>query len=168
MMKPLMMALAGLALAACTPAAQAPSSDPSWQDVLAADGLAAAEANLQASAPSSGTKFVLGGVQFLRAAEAIMQVRYDNSTAPLALVPGMRNRLPQNPEARFDPAFLEQAMTDALVHLSRAETTLESVAGEEFSVAFPLQAIWFDVNANGTREDWESGLAGMADLQADP
>ena len=167
-MKPLMTALAGLALAACSPSAEAPRADQTWQDVLAEQGLAAAEADLAARASSPETDFVLGGVQFLRAAEAIMQVRYDNSTAPLALLPGMRNPLPYNPEAEFDPAFLERAMTQALVHLNQAETTLAGVTGQDFAVEFPLQAIWFDVNANGIREDWENGLAVMASLDAQP
>ncbi|MEL6858716.1 MAG: hypothetical protein AAFO74_10035 [Pseudomonadota bacterium] len=168
MLKTLITALTVLVLAACSPSAEVPSQEQSWQDALAIEGLAAAEANLQAGAQTSETQFLLGGVQFLRAAEAIMQVRYDNSTAPLAWVPGMRNRLPYNPDASFDPAFLEQAMIAALSHLDRAETTLAGMAGDDFVAAFPLQAIWFDVNANGTREDWESGLAVMVDLQARP
>lgn len=168
MFKPLHALVAGLALAACNPAANAPDAQTGWQDILAADGLEAAETHLLAQPTSNESQFLLGGIQFLRASEAITQTRYDNSTAQLALLPGMRNSLPANPNAEFDPAFIEIAMTRALDHLGRAETSLAAVAGEGVSVDFPLAAIWFDVNANGTREDWENGLAVMADLNAEP
>ena len=168
MLKYSLMALAGLALAACSPTAQTPDDLEPWQDVLATEGLEATEANLAARASSPETDFLLGGVQFLRAAEEIMQVRYQNSTAPLAILPGMRNQLPRNPDAEFDPAFLEMAMTGALTHLTEAEANLERAADKDFAVEFPIQHIWFDVNANGTREDWENGLAVMADMNATP
>jgi len=168
MFKPLHALVAGLALAACTPAANAPDTQTGWQDILATDGLEAAETHLLAQPASNESQFLLGGIQFLRASEAIMQTRYDNSTAQLALLPGMRNSLPANPNAEFDPAFIEIAMTRALGHLGRAETSLAAVTGEGVSVDFPLAAIWFDVNTNGTREDWENGLAVMADLNAEP
>ena len=162
-------ALAGLAMAACAPSAQTPQSDePSWQDVLATEGLAAAESNLSARPETPENSFALGAVQFLRASEAIMQVRYQNATTPLAIVPGMRNRLPANPNAEFDPAFIEIAMTQALEHLGKAEESLKGATGESFGIDVSMANIWFDVNANGSREAWESGLAVMADLNAEP
>ncbi len=167
-MKPFLAALTGLALAACSPAETTPDNLAPWQDVLATEGLAAAEANLAARARTAETDFLLGGVQFLRAAETIMQVRYANTSSPLPLLPGMRNRLPANPDASFDPAFLEIAMTGALAHLARAETSLERAADKEFGTAFPLTAVWFDVNANGTRDDWETALSVMQTLDASP
>ena len=161
--------LASLALSACSPNAQTEQTDlQPWQDVLASEGLAAAEANLSARADSPDIQFALGAVQFLRASETIMQVRYQNSTAPLALLPGMRNRLPANPDAEFDPAFIENAMMEALTHLDRAETSLSKATGKEFGIDIAMTNLWFDVNANGEREDWESGLAVMADLNAEP
>jgi hypothetical protein len=168
MLKHIQLGLAGCALAACTPTAQAPEIDTTWQEILAEQGLAAAEIALSEQERSPDADFLIGGIQFLRASEAIMQVRYQNSSASLALIPGMRNSLPANPDAKFDPAFLEFAMTQALEHLSRAETSLARATGEEIAVEVPLTAIWFDVNANGTREEWESGLAVMADLNAAP
>ncbi|MEL7112565.1 MAG: hypothetical protein AAGK93_06425 [Pseudomonadota bacterium] len=162
-------ALAGLTLAACAPTAQNEQAElSSWQDVLASEGLTAAEAKLNDRPESPETSFALGAVQFLRASEAIMQVRYQNSTTPLEILPGMRNRLPTNPNAEFDPAFIEIAMTQALEHLDRAETSLEKAAGETFGLEVSMANIWFDVNANGRREDWESALAVMADLNAEP
>lgn len=168
MLRRLQLALAGCALAACAPSSAPTPPAQAWQDILVEQGLAAAEASLSAGPGSAEQDFLLGGLQFLRASEAIMQVRYQNSSTSLALLPGMRNSLPANPEATFDPAFIEIAMTQALDHLGRAETSLERATGQELAVEVPLDAIWFDVNANGTREDWEAGLAVMADLNAAP
>lgn len=168
MFRTLKLAALGLALSACSQTAEAPAPQQNWQDALATEGLAAAHAVLAEQASKPDTEFLLGGLEFLRASEAIMQVRYQNAATPLALLPGMRNQLPANPEAEFDPAFLETAMTRALEHLSAAEAHLAGAVGQEISVEFPLDAIWFDINANGERDDWESGLAVMADLNAAP
>lgn len=168
MLRRFQLALAGCALAACAPSSAPTPPEQAWQDILVEQGLAAAEASLSAGPGSAEQDFLLGGLQFLLASEAIMQVRYQNSSTSLALLPGMRNSLPANPEAVFDPAFIEIAMTQALDHLGRAEASLERATGQELAVEVPLDAIWFDVNANGSREDWESGLAVMADLNAAP
>lgn len=165
---PLISAFIALAVVACTPSAQTrPTELEAWDTVLAEQGLSATIENIEARPASPETAFLLGGLEFLSAAEAIMQVRYQNAAQPLALLPGMRSALPANPEGEFDPAFLENAMREALVHLSEAEAALD-MAGEEFAIDFPLPAIWFDVNQNGTREPWESGLAVMDDLNAVP
>lgn len=154
-------------ISACAPR-QAPQADLSnWQDILAERGLSAAESHLAGQPTTPETAFLLGGLQFLRANEAIMQVRYQNSAGSIAILPGMRNQLPTNPEGRFDPAFLETALERALVQLAKAETSLGSATEEDFAVEFPIGAIWFDINSNGQREDWESGLAIMAALNAE-
>lgn len=164
----LLAALSGIAFAARSPAETPPLADlQPWETALEQAGLAAAIENIEARPDSVEHKFLIGGLEFLRAAEAIMQVRYENSAQPLALLPGMRNDLPANPDGKFDPAFLEEAMTKALVHLADAESALD-IAGEDFAVDFPIGAIWFDVNKNGTKEDWETGLAVMDSLNATP
>ncbi|MHA7899687.1 MAG: hypothetical protein ACX94B_07450 [Henriciella sp.] len=168
MFKTALAAFTALTVAACAPSAQAPDDLKPWQDVMAEDGLAAAQENLSLRPQTPETQFALGAVHFLRASEDIMQVRYQNSTAPLAILPGMRNRLPANPNAAFDPAFIEIAMLQALDHLEQAASHLENATGEDFAIEVALPAIWFDVNANGRREPWETGLAVMADLNAEP
>ncbi len=158
-------------MAACggsTPDANETDASPAWEDALRSGGLTAAEDLLAGANTDTALDFALGGIQFLRATEAIMQVRYRHSEAQLALVPGMRNALPYNPDATFDPAFLEIAMTEALTHLARAETTLAGIGGEDFAIEIPVDAIWFDINADGTRQDWESLLDMMGGLGAQP
>ncbi|MEM1087990.1 MAG: hypothetical protein AAGH90_09675 [Pseudomonadota bacterium] len=160
--------LSGLALAACSPTKTPPPADlKPWENVLEQDGLSAAIENIEARPPTAEHNFLIGGLEFLRAAEAMMQVRYQNSAQSLALLPGMRNSLPANPDGEFDPAFLEDAMTRALVHLAAAETALD-MAGEDFAVEFPLTSVWFDVNGNGAKEDWETAIAVMDSLNAEP
>ena len=160
--------IASLALVACSQNTSSPSDETDWQTILSEQGLAAAETALMETASTPDTHFVLGAIQFLRASEAIMQVRYQNSTTPLAMIPGMRNDLPYNPDARFDPAFIEHAMTEALTHLARAEASLAQAAGETFEVDVLLPAIWFDINKNGTRDEWETLVAVMEQLNATP
>ena len=164
-------AFAGLCaafLAACGNANGAPDPRP-WDEVIREDGLAAAEATLAAREQDAETAFLLGGVRFLRAAEHIMQVRYNNYEGALPMLPGMRNTLPEsNPDGRFDPAFLETAMRGALAHLSEAQAALGPAIDGEFAVEVQLADIWLDINSNGTREDWENVLPVMDTLGARP
>lgn len=167
MIRKTLAALATLGLTACGPGEPVVDTSTPWQEVIAKQGLESTIDNLAARPPSAETDFLLGGMHFLRATEAIMRVRYENSSTPLALLPGMRNELPSNPEAKFSPDFLERAMSEALVHLAAAETALGRAAGKEFAVEIPLTSIWFDIDQDGTRSDWESGLAIMQALNAD-
>lgn len=150
-------------LGGCSKAEQ---DSTSWEEALRRGGLAAAEASLAAQKQTAETAFLLGGVQFLRAAETIMQVRYANYSGALPIIPGMRNRLPSNPDATFDPKFFETAMTGALKHLSRAQRTLETATAGEFAVKVQLNDFWFDINADGARDEWEGLIDLMAQLNA--
>ena len=137
-----------------------------WNEALNRGGLAAAEESLLARERTAESAYVLGAVQFLRAIETVMQVRYASYAGELAIIPGMRNRLPPNPDASFDPAFFEDAMSGALKHLGNAEQNLEPAIEDDFAVEIRLQDFWFDINANGAREDWEGLLDLMDELNA--
>ena len=99
-----------LALAAYNNQADPSKDTRPWQDVMAADGLAAADAALSARETNAENGFALGSVRFLRAMEHIMQVRYANYEGSLTIIPGMRTELPENPDGKFDPAFFVNAM----------------------------------------------------------
>lgn len=144
---------ASVALASCN----AQSPEPSWRTELEEKGLAAAEAALASEPASAETEFVRGALQSLQAIEAVMQVAYRNSTEPLPIFPGLGIDIPVHEGAAFDPAFLETAMTGALSHLSLAEATLGAMSGDEFAVELDIAGLWFDINDNGTREDFEYG-----------
>jgi hypothetical protein len=165
-MRSLLAALLILA-AGCQPSAPAVSGESDTRpigEILAESGLAAADAALAARTQSPETSFQLGGVRFLRAFETMLQTRYASYDGDVGFLPGMRTPLPHNRAARFDPAFLETALTGALTHLKGAEAALAPAVNGEFATSLPLQAVWLDVDRNGERADWESLdvlLAGM-------
>lgn len=167
MLRTLMIALVVLAIPACTPATSEPEERP-WPEILANEGLAATDARLSTEQVTPETAFILGGVRFLHAIEVIMQTRYANYSGSLPLIPGMRNQLPPNPDAEFRADFLETALTGALVHLAAAETALAAAVDGEFGAEVDLTSIWFDVNADGERAEWEGLLALMGELGAEP
>lgn len=162
-------ALLGLSLAACGGRASGTPDPRPWDEVLRSEGLAAAELNLASQEETPETAFLLGAMRFLRAGEHIMQVRYKNYAGELPLLPGMRNTLPeQNPDGQFDPAFLERAMSGALVHLEGAEAALGPAVEGAFAVEVQLSDIWLDINSDGARQEWESVLILMNGLGAVP
>lgn len=161
-MKPIrlgLFALAGMAvLAGCQGQTGAPvSNDDRPVGVILADsGLAAADAALAARQRTPETGFQLGAVRFLRAIETMLQVRYDSYNGEIGFIPGMMAELPPNPKAKFSPDFLETALKGALEHLEGAETALEAATAGEFATEIPLGAVWFDIDRNGQRAEWES------------
>jgi hypothetical protein len=136
----------------------AASSDgaETWQGTAQTEGLSAAAARLEATSENAESAFALGAVQMLRAIEEILQIRYQTYSGRLPLVPGMAAPIPINPDARFDPAFIEQAMSAALDQLERAEQALETAAKGEFGVVVDLDALWLDIDGNGSKSDFEA------------
>jgi hypothetical protein len=136
----------------------AASDDPSqsWQHTAQARGLSTAVAELETSGLDAESAFALGAVQMLRAVEEILQVRYQTYSGRLPLVPGMAASIPTNPDARFDPDFIEQAMTAALNQLRRAEQALETASAGEFGVVIDLDALWLDIDGDGSKSDFEA------------
>lgn len=148
--------------------AQSETGAGGWSQAMAEGGLDAALTSLQEQEQTPETAFLSGGVSFLAAVEHILQVRYRTYSGALPMVPGMRNELPPNPDARFDPAFVAEAMEGALGHLSAAEQALGPAIDGSFAAEVALDTIWFDINANETREDWEGLLALLAALNGAP
>jgi len=174
-MKPLVAAclavvcVATAALSGCqpqTPSAPASSDARPFAEILSTDGLAAADAALAARTQSPETAFQLGGVRFLRAFEVILQTRYASYHGDVPFLPGMRTPLPANPKAKFDPAFLETALTGALTRLAGAEAALAPAVKGEFATSLPLDAVWLDIDKDGRRADWESLQALLSDMGA--
>jgi len=174
-MKPIRLACFALLLSA---ACQGPPTTPPDNDtravevILAADGLAKADAALAARQRTPETSFQLGGIRFLRAIETMLQVRYDSYDGTVPFIPGMAAPLPPNPDATFKPDFVETALKGALDHLDGARTALDAAAAGEFATELPLDAIWLDIDRNGQRADWESlralleGLGARADWES--
>jgi len=157
-MKMIRAACFALAVSAC----QGPTTTPVSQDqravdlILASDGLAAADAALAGRTRTAEASFQLGGIRFLRAIETILQTRYASYDGSVAFIPGMASPLPANPNAKFSPDFIETALKGALVHLDGASTALAAATDGDFATALPLDALWFDIDGDRKRAQWES------------
>ena len=134
-----------------------------FSEILENEGLAAGVAWLQLQNPDAQNQFLLGGVQALRSIEHILQVRFDNYSGELPFVPGGQSILRANPNAIFDPAFVENAMKGALERLLQSGEYLKGAVGQDFAVNVDLSKIWFDIDRNGQRGSDESlmGMLGM-------
>lgn len=163
--------LAAGVLAGCQgqPGAIGSADNRPFAEILATNGLAAADSALTARQQTPETAFQLGGVRFLRAFEAMLQVRYESYAGDVPFLPFMRTPLPGNPSAKLDPAFLEKAMTRALAHLREADAALRPAVDGEFATELPLDAVWLDIDRDGKRAEWESlrALLGEMGAQAD-
>lgn len=158
MLKTLKAGFVGAAmLAACGPTGE---PDPrSYADVLNTDGLsgAATWANSQGGAPE--TAFLEGVTEALLGIEHVLQVRYQTYSGELPIMPGGQAQIAFNPEAVFDPAFVETAMLGALDHFAKADAALENATGEVFAVEVDLADFWFDVDGDGARGEGEDALS---------
>lgn len=150
-------------LAFCAATAQAQTSLTS-KPTLAQDGLEKTIAQLSTDPAAHG--FEIGMLQTLRAIERTMQVRYEY---------GLGDRITGLPVMRLStggiltPPLKESTLgtfsiiIDGFVgDMAQARATL---ANAQTAGIIPfemvLQDIWFDINANGTREETESALAAL-------
>lgn len=153
-----------LTLAACADgtapngaASAAPIAVTDIGSSLLENGLAATAQGLQGT-KGADARFAQGAVQTLQAIEHILQVRYAHYTDDLPFIPGGEVEIPPNPDGTFDPKFVDTALLGALAHFKDAQANLAAASGEDFAVEFDLNSVWFDINANGAYDPFESGL----------
>lgn len=144
-------------LAACGQAAEPDTR--SYAEVLSADGLAGAAVWAENQDPTPETAFLKGMTSALLGIEYVLQVRYQTYSGELPIVPGGQAAIRYNPDAEFDPAFVERAMLGALEHFAEADISLEKATGEAFAVEVDLATIWLDVDSDGARGDGEDALS---------
>ena len=127
---------------------------------IAKKGLSAVEAELLAlPAPTDADTFALGGVQFLRAVEISFQDRWQmGMTDRTGMLPLLRLPIPANAlPAKFDPASVAGVFSHAAAELAKAKATLAKIPeASDFGVEIALDDLWFDINANGTRDTGEA------------
>ncbi|WP_456386645.1 hypothetical protein [Profundibacter sp.] len=140
----------------------APAQTSTPDAFLATNGLAKTIIQLATDPAVNG--FEIGMLQTLRAVEKTLQARYEYglgdrvSGLPLLRLDakGMRNPAPK----ASTPGTLSMIMDGFVDDMAQARTTLtmaETAGIAPFNMV--LQDIWFDVNANGTREEAESAFA---------
>ncbi|MGV8988425.1 MAG: hypothetical protein ACOH2H_19320 [Cypionkella sp.] len=131
---------------------------------IGAKGLAEVEARLTAlPTRTDADTFALGGVQFLRAIEISFQDRWRSGlTDRGGILPLLRMPIPPNPApAAFDPASVVNIFVHTGDKLAEAKATLIALPDtSDLGVEIALSDLWFDVNANATRDSGE----GIADI----
>lgn len=126
---------------------------------LAQDGIAATEAKLSAQRDlTPGDRFAIGGLRFLGAIEAALQQRWRYGlTDRGGLLPFMHSSIPENPQpAAFDPGLIAATFRDTVSRMDAARAELADIPPDaDFAVTVNFADVWFDINANKTRDPGE-------------
>ena len=135
---------------------------------IGANGIAPTLARLKAQPePALEDIFAIGGLHFLGAIERALQLQWrtgmDQTTGDIGSalgIPLLRLPLPPNPTPEpFRGAHITQLFTDLDADMADARAALATLPkGEEFGVEITFADLWFDVNANGTRQPEEDAL----------
>ena len=121
------------------------------------------------SADDGDHAFELGALTALRAIEKTLQTRYEYGLSNrLGALPLMRLPVgPVNQNAkRLQADTLTQMFKTALQNLDVARGYLNDATAKGVITPFELtlQDVWFDINANGTRDEQEAALAALGPL----
>jgi hypothetical protein len=136
---------------------------PALADTFSADlgqnGIAATEAQLVAKGDlTDADHFAIGGLRFLGAIEAALQQRWHYGlTDRGGLLPFMHSSIPENPTpAAFDPGLFSAVFRDTVSRMDKARAELSDVPPDsDFSLTVNFADVWFDINANKTRDPGE-------------
>lgn len=135
---------------------------------IGSKGLGATEMRLAAlPAPSDAERFALGGVRFLGAIEAALQLRYGAGlTDRTGMLPFLRLPIADNPApARFQPAMIAGLFqtVDAKLEMARAPL-VDIKESSDFTLEINFADLWFDINANHARDPGEDALATLGPM----
>ncbi len=133
---------------------------------IAASGLAATEARLAAlPAPKPEELFALAGLRFLGGVEDALQIRWQTGVqADWSELPILRLPIPENPAASaFTSADFTTLVSGLGARMDEARGALGSLGTQDFALEIALGDLWFDINANGTRDEGE-GVSDVAGL----
>ena len=150
-----------LVLSLCLSVACVTSASAQTAPTLAQNGLQARIDHLSQNAGQNG--FELGMLQTLRGVERTLQARYEFGLGQqITMLPLLRlgAAVTPNPAPRLsDPATLTRIMAEFVTDMDSARASLataEQAGIAPFDLALP--DIWFDVNANGTRDRGEDAV----------
>jgi hypothetical protein len=146
---------------------------PAMADTLSADiarnGITATIADLQsAHDPSPEMLFTLGGLRFLATVETALQLQWrtgmDQAMGGMGDtlgLPFLRLPLPPNPAPEpFQGTMVGTLFTDVTQGMETARADLSRLPQDaDFGVEIAFADLWFDVNANRTRDSGEDAAA---------
>jgi hypothetical protein len=135
---------------------------------IGTSGIAATTTRLEAVAnPAPEDLFALGALRFLGAIEGALQARWQTGVSDsMMFLPVLRVPIPENPNAGpLDPALITTLFTDISADMDAAREPLAAIpADADFGIEIAFADIWFDINANGTRDEGEDLAATLGPI----
>lgn len=139
-----------------------PLSAETLSEEIGRTGLAATETRLESvKSPGEADRFALGGVRFLATVEQALQTRWRTGlTDSMGMIPFLRLPIEENPaQPPFDPRVIANLFASVVTGMDAARMPLSSIPDTaDFGVEIDLGDLWFDVNANGSRDPGEDLL----------
>jgi hypothetical protein len=134
---------------------------------IARSGLAPTEARLATLAsPTNEDLFALAGLRFLGGVEAALQLRWQTGVkADWSELPILRLPIPENPDAiPFQAADFSALIRNLDADMDASREALAQLGDKPFALPIRMTDLWFDINANGTRDAGEgiADVTGMA------
>ena len=143
-----------------------PLSAETLSEEIARTGLAPTETRLAAlTSPSNEDLFALAGLRFLGGIEQALQMRWKTGVqADWSELPILRLPIPENPDAiPFQAADFTALIRNLDADMEASREALAQLGDKPFALPIRVADLWFDINANGTREPGE-GLAEVTGL----
>lgn len=145
----------------------APAAAETISEEIARTGLSATETRLAALAtPTNEDLFALAGLRFLGGIEQALQLRWKTGVkADWSELPILRLPIPENPDAiPFQAADFTALIRNLDADMDASREALTKLGDKPFALEVRVADLWFDINANGTREAGESlaEVTGMA------
>ncbi len=134
---------------------------------IARTGLTATETRLAAlPSPTNEDLFALAGLHFLGGVEQALQLRWKTGVqADWSELPILRLPIPANPDAiPFQAADFTALIRNLDADLDASHAALTRLGDKPFALSIRMTDLWFDINANGTRDEGEAlaEVTGMA------
>ena len=136
---------------------------------LGISGTVAALSAIESPTPSD--RFALGGALFLQGIETTFQERYRVGINDLNMgIPGLSTVLHVNPTPDpFTPDVITNLFAQIATSMDSAQEAMAPITDDDaVSVTLDLNQIWFDINANGIRDESEDLLPIMVPLFVSP
>ncbi|MES2145766.1 MAG: hypothetical protein V4516_15765, partial [Pseudomonadota bacterium] len=116
-------------------------------------------------APTPDELFALAGLQFLGGIEDALQIRWRTGIqSDWSELPILRLPIPENPDAQpFGSTDFIDLIAGLSTRMDDARAALARLGTRDFALEIALGDLWFDINANGARDDGE-GVSDVAGL----